>query len=203
MNKRPAIFAAAFVVLVLFGSACGSRERDEMAEPSPTVAPAMTPPSTSLPAAPAPSASPVPEWLAAGATNRVEEITGAPKAFLGKTVTVVAKVDNIYNPRAFTLNGEDEAAPAAKAASPRRARSKRTHHPKAGKDLLTLVPKVGGFPSVDAQWKDSKARVTGVVLRMAPEAVEREIGWVLPRTLESRFKGRPVLIVRSVERLAN
>src|SRR5262245_33831374 len=102
MNKRPVIFAAAFVVLVLFVSACGSRERDEMAEPSPTVAPAMTPPSTSIPAAPAPSASPVPEWLAAGATNRVEEITGAPKAFLGKTVTVVAKVDNIYNPRAFT-----------------------------------------------------------------------------------------------------
>jgi hypothetical protein len=199
MNKRPAMFAAAFVVLVLFGSACSSRERDEMAEPSPTVAPAMTPPS----AAPAPSASPVPEWLAAGATDRVEEITAAPKAFLGKTVTVVAKVDNIYNPRAFTLNGEDEAAPVAKAASPRRARSRRIQRPKASKDLLTLVPKVGGFPSIDAQWKDSKARVTGVVLRMAPEAVEREIGWVLPRTLESRFKGRPVLIVRSVERLAN
>jgi hypothetical protein len=44
--------------------------------------------------------------------------------------------------------------------------------------------------------------VTGVVLRMEPEDVEREIGWVLPSRLKSGFNGRPVLIVRSVERLA-
>jgi hypothetical protein len=175
MKKRSAIFASALIVLVLFGSGCGARERDTVAPPSPTVMPAMTPPG----AHPSPSASAAPEWLAAGATNRVEEITGAPSAFLGKTVTVVAEVDDVYGPRAFTLKGEG-----------------------AGKDLLTLVPKVGGFPNVDAQWKDGKARVTGVVQRMIAKDVEREIGWVMPLNLESKFRGRPVLIVRSVERLA-
>src|SRR5882672_231157 len=102
MKKRSAIFAAALIVLVLFGSGCNPTERDTVATPSPTVMPAMTPPE----AHPSPSASAAPEWLAAGATNRVAEITGAPNAFLGKTVTVVAEVDEVYGPRAFTLNGE-------------------------------------------------------------------------------------------------
>jgi hypothetical protein len=182
VKKRSAIFAAALILLVLFGSGCGSTERETVAEPSPTVTPTMTP----LGAHPSPSASTAPEWLAAGATNRVAEITGAPNAFLGKTVTVVAKIDDVYGPRAFTLYGEDEGSSGAKG---------------AGKDLLTLVPKVGGFPIVDDQWKDGKARVTGVVQRMEPKDVEREIGWVLPLNLESRFRGRPVLIARAFERL--
>jgi len=137
----------------------------------------MTPPKTH----PSPSA---PEWLAAGATNMVADITGAPNSFIGKTVTVVAEVDDVYGPRAFTLDGEGQSL--AK---------------DARKGLLTLVPKVGGFPNVDAQWKDGKARVTGVVQRMVSKDVEREIGWELPTNLKSGFMGRPVLIVRSVERL--
>ena len=102
----------------------------------------MTPPKTH----PSPSA---PEWLAAGATNRVADITGAPNDFIGKTVTVVAEVNEVYGPRAFALDGE----------APAPAKGSR-------KGLLTLVPKVGGFPGVDAQWKDDKARVTGVVQRV-------------------------------------
>jgi hypothetical protein len=117
----------------------------------------------------------------------VRDITEAPNAFLGKTVTVVAEVDEVYGPRAFTLDGDDEDSSGAKG---------------DGKDLLTLIPKVGGFPDIDAQWEDGKARVTGVVLRMTPKDIEREIGWVVPTELESKFRGRPVLIVRSVERLA-
>jgi hypothetical protein len=38
---------------------------------------------------------------------------------------------------------------------------------------------------------------------MTPKDIEREIGWALPSDLESGFRGRPVLIVRSVERLAD
>lgn len=175
MRKRTAIFFMAFTVLVSFGAGCGATERDAVAPPSPT---AMAPPK------PHPSPS-VPEWLAAGATNRVADITGAPNAFIGKTVTVVAEVDDVYGPRAFTLDGEGSSlAKGARA------------------DLLTLVPKVGDFPNVDAQWKVGKARVTGVVQRMEPKDVEREIGWVMPLDLESKFKGRPALIARSVERLA-
>jgi hypothetical protein len=174
MMNSSAIFAVAFITLISFGSSCDTKDRDNMTEPSPTPS---APPETH----PSPSA---PEWLAAGATHRVADITGAPKASIGKTVTVVAEVDEVYGPRAFTLEGNEDHAKVAR------------------KDLLTLVPKVGGFPKVDAQWKDSEARVTGVVQRMIVKDVEREIGWELPAKLKSRFKGGPVLIARSVERLA-
>jgi hypothetical protein len=173
MKKQSAIFSAAFVVLALFGAGCGATDRDATVEPSP--APAITPTKTF----PSPSA---PGW----ATNRVAEITSAPNVFIGKTVTVVAEVDDVYGSRAFTLDAENEDSSLDKG---------------AGEDLLTLIPKVGSFPSVDAQWKDGKARVTGVVQRMIPKDVEREIGWVIPLNLESRFRGRAVLIARSVERV--
>jgi hypothetical protein len=175
MRKRAAIFFIAGAVLVLFGAGCGATEREAVGPPSPS--PTMAPPKTS----PSPSA---PEWLAAGATNMVTDITGAPNAFIGKTVTVVAEIDDVYGPRAFTLDGEGPAP--AKGAR---------------KGLLTLVPKVGGFPGVDAQWKGAKARVTGVVLRMVVKDVEREVGWELSANLKSRFAGGPVLIARSIERL--
>jgi hypothetical protein len=175
MRKRAAIFFMAGAILILFGASCGATEREAVTPPSPS--PSAPPPK----AYPSPSA---PEWLAAGATNRVADITGAPNAFIGKTVTVVAEIDDVYGPRAFTLDGEGPAP--AKGAR---------------KGLLTLVPKVGGFPGVDAQWKDDKARVTGVVHRMVVKDVEREIGWELPANLKSKFAGGPVLIARSIERL--
>jgi len=173
MRKRGAIFFMAGAFLILSGAGCGATEREAVAPPTPTLTPSKTHPSPSAP-----------EWLAAGATNRVADITGAPDAFIGKTVTVVAEVDDVYGPRAFTLDGEGPAP--AKGAR---------------KDLLTLVPKVGGFPDVDAQWKNDKARVTGVVQRLVVKDVEREIGWELPANLKSRFMSRPVLIARSFERL--
>ena len=175
MRKRAPILFMAFIIQVLFVSGCGATEREATVEPTP--APTMTPTKTH----PSPSA---PEWMTAGATNRVAEITAAPNAFIGKTVTVVAEVDDVYGPRAFALDGEGP--PLAEGAR---------------NGLLTLVPKVGGFPNVDAQWKDGKARVTGVVQPMEVKNVEREIGWELPASLKSRFAGRPVLIARSVERL--
>jgi hypothetical protein len=173
MRKRAPIFFMALIVLVSFGACYGATDRDATVEPSPKAPSPVTHPSPSAP-----------EWLTAGATNRVEEITDAPNAFIGKTVTVVAEVDNVYGPRAFTLNAEGP--PPTKGAR---------------KDLLTLVPKVGGFPEVGAQWKEGKARVTGVVQRMVVKDVEREIGWELPANLKSRFIGKPVLIARSVGRV--
>jgi hypothetical protein len=174
MKNSSAIFAVAFIALVSFGSGCEAKERNNVAEPSPAAP--ITPETHPSPSAPG--------WLAPGATHRVADITGAPNAAIGKTVTVVAEVDEVYGPRAFTLEGDGDLSKDAR------------------KDLLTLVPKVGGFPKVDDQWKDSEARVTGVVQRMVAKDVEREIGWELPAKLKSRFKGSPVLIARSVERLA-
>lgn len=177
MKNSSAIFAAAFIALVSFGSSCDTKERDTVAEPSPTAP--MTPETH-----PSPSAPP---WLAAGATHRVADITGDPNAFIGRTVTVVAEVDDVYNLRAFTLDvdDDDDSSPAKSTA----------------KDLLTLIPKVGSYPNVDAQWESDIARVTGVVQRMIVKDVEREIGWELTAKLKSGFRSRPVLIARSVERL--
>ncbi|HEY8460206.1 MAG TPA: hypothetical protein VIM99_07485, partial [Blastocatellia bacterium] len=167
--------------LALSSSGCNDMERDKVA-PSPAATPAATPTEV------APSPSAAPEWLAAGATHRVIDIVNDPNDFFGKTVTVVAEIDDVYGPRAFTLDREDEDSSGAE---------------DDGNDLLTLIPKVGGFPNVDDRWEGDKARVTGVVQRMTPEYIEREIGWALPSSLESRFRGKPALIVRSVERLAN
>jgi hypothetical protein len=177
------ISAILFIVLVLFCAGCNHAEQETEAPPA---APAISPEVSPSPTAPAPSASPAPEWMASGATHRVADIIGNPNAFIGKTVTVVSDVEDVYGPRAFTLDVEYEDPYGAK---------------NSEDDLLTLVPKVGGFPSVDSQWKDRKARVTGVVQRMVPKYVEREIGWTLPSRLESEYRGKPVLIVRSVERL--
>jgi hypothetical protein len=187
MKKRTAIFSMAFIALVLFGSGCDTAERDTAKEPAMTVSPTVTPmippetsPSTS-PATPAPPAPPA--WLADGATHSVAGITSAPKALIGKTVTVVAEVEEVYDSRAFELDGGASLTGGV------------------NEDLLALIPKVGGFPIIDEQWKNSRARVTGVLHWMAPKSVEREIGWELPRSLETKFKGRPALIARSVERL--
>jgi len=184
MKKRTAIFLMAFIAPVLFGSGCETSEHDAATEPSMTASPTVTPmitPETS----PSPATSPgVPAWLADGATHSVAGIIGAPKALIGKTVTVVAEVEEVYNSRAFELDGGASMNGGVK------------------EGLLTLVPKVGGFPNIDEQWKNSRARVTGVVLWMAPKNVEREIGWELPSNLKSRFKGRPVLIARTIERLS-
>jgi hypothetical protein len=171
MEKRAPIFFAAFITLVLFGSGCETAERDATTEPAVTPAPTVSP-------EPSPSPTGAPEWLADGATHTVAAITGAPKAVIGKTVTVVAEVEEVYDPRAFELGGDS-----------------------SRRNLLALIPRVGDFPKVDDQWKNKLARVTGVVQWMSPEIVEREIGWVLPRSLEARFKGKPALIARSVELL--
>lgn len=191
MKRRAVIFSLAFIAPVLFGSGCDNADRETGTEPTmtpaPKVTPVITPERDSSPAtSPGGSVSPSPghpAWLADGATHSVAGVTGAPKALIGKTVTVVSEVEEVYNPRAFELDGGPSLTGGVKA------------------DLLTLIPKVGGFPIIDEQWKGSRARVTGVVQWMSPAYVEREIGWELPRSLETKFKGRPVLIARSVERL--
>ncbi|MGH9936060.1 MAG: hypothetical protein ACREAM_07430 [Blastocatellia bacterium] len=174
MKKRTAIFSTAFIALVLFGFGCGGADHEDATEREIAGSPTATP-TTTLTSSASPGA--------AGATHGVADIVRAPNAMIGKTVTIVADVDEVYGPRAFKF--EEDASLAGD----------------SDYDLLTLIPKVGSFPSVDDQWKDGKARVTGVVQRMAPKDIERELGWVLPSRLEAKFKGKPVLIARSVERL--
>jgi len=178
MKKRAAIFSTAFIALVLLGSGCDNAARDNAAERGMTASPAGAP----MPSETSPTPAPLPG--ATGATHTVADITRAPNAMINKTVTVIADVDEVYGPRAFKLDEDSLLAGGV------------------DRSLLALIPKVGSFPNIDDQWKNNKARVTGVVHRMAPKNVEREIGWELPPNLEAKFKGKPVLIARSVERLS-
>jgi hypothetical protein len=185
MKKGTAIFSMTFIGLVLSVNGCDHAEHETAPEPARTPSPMVTPtitPEISPTSAPSPGDS---AWLADGATHSVAGITSAPKNVIGKTVTVVAKVENVFDSRAFELDGG------------------LTSSGSEIKDLLVLVPKVGAFENIDEQWKNGRARVTGVIHLMAPNNVEREIGWELPRSLENKFKGAPVLIARSVERLDN
>lgn len=180
MKKQTAIFSTALIALVLFVAGCETADR-EMTEPTvtptPTVTPEISPTPTTSPGATGTTALPE------GATHRVADITGDPNAVIGKTVTVVADVDEVYGPRAFKL--DDDAIPAGG----------------SDNDLLVLIPKAGDLAEINDQWMDNKVRVTGVVQRMNVSNVERELGWDLQPNLETEFRGKPVLIARSVERL--
>src|SRR5262249_46564816 len=116
-----------------------------------------------------------------GATNKVSDIVGKPENLIGKSVTVVANVEEVYDARAFKLSEEQSSAQGPGAESPK----------SVDDGLLTLIPKVGSFPTADAMWTGGKVRVTGVVQELVVKDIEREIGWELTPDLKSKFKGKP------------
>ncbi|MGE0128441.1 MAG: hypothetical protein AB7U82_10210 [Blastocatellales bacterium] len=183
MKKYTSVFSTAIIALVLFGVGCDTTDRDTMTEPNvtPTPAAAMTPETY-----PSPTASPGEmgtTGLAEGATHSVADITGNPSSLIGKTVTVVADVDEVYGPRAFKLDEDSSLAGGI------------------DNDLLVLSPKAATLTDIDDQWDNNKVRVTGVVQRMVAGNIERELGWDLQPNLEAEFRNKPVLIARSIERL--
>lgn len=121
---------------------------------------------------------------AAEGTVRVADIQEDPTRFVGQTVTVVADVEEVHSPRAFSL---DEDSPAAGGID---------------NDLLVLSPQSGNLRDIDDQWLNNKVRVTGKVGAVNVVEVEREIGWDLTPELEVEVgKAKAVLIASSVERV--
>ena len=117
-------------------------------------------------------------------TVRVADITGEPDKYLGQTVTVVADVEEVHSPRAFSL---DEDAPLAGGID---------------NDLLVLSPQAGSLTDIDDTWLNNKVRVTGTVGKMSVVEIEREIGWDLRPELEVEVeKARAVMIASSVQRV--
>lgn len=172
------------VIAPIFGLALLSAGCERKVETAPVVvtpAPAVTSaPATTAPATTTGTVNPT----APGATVKVADITGNSANYHGKTVTVVADVEEVKGPRAFVLD-EDSAL-------------------KGGidNDLLVLSPKAGSLANIDDQWLKNKVRVTGVVHRFVTADVEREIGWDLDRQIEVEFEGKkPVLIATSIERV--
>lgn len=182
MKKHIAIFSPAFIALVMFITACEPADRGAMTEPAITPTPMATPMMTPTPETPSPGVTPGEQGMPEGATHRLPDITGNPDRVMGQTVTVVADIEQIYSQRAFRLRGDSPQAGEAR------------------NQLLALTSRAGNLPNIDDQWRGAKVRVTGVVQRMDPRNIEREIGWDLPSNLETEYRGRPVLIARSIER---
>jgi hypothetical protein len=116
-------------------------------------------------------------------TVRVAELMTSPDEYFGKTVTVVADVEEVYGPNAFAL---DEDAPVAGGID---------------NDLLVFSKKAGTLADIDDQWLNNKVRVTGTVGKMTVVELEREIGWDLDRQIEVEVeKAGAVLVASSISR---
>lgn len=100
------------------------------------------------------------------------------KDYYGKTVTVKAEVENVYDSRSFTLD-EDSVF--------------------AGPDVLVLVP--AGMAS--ELRNDQKVMVTGVVRQYVTSELERDFDWfkngkLVTTKTDVDFKLRPVLVASSL-----
>jgi hypothetical protein len=100
------------------------------------------------------------------------------KDYYGKTVTVKAEVENVYDSRSFTLD-EDSVF--------------------AGPDVLVLVP--SGM-TADLR-NDQKVMVTGVVRQYVTSELERDFDWfrngkLVTTKTDVDFKLRPVLVATSL-----
>ena len=117
-------------------------------------------------------------------TVRVADIQDHPENFVGKSVTVVADVEEVHSSRAFSL---DEDSPAAGGVD---------------NDLMVLYPKSDSLRDIDDQWLNNKVRVTGTVSTVNVVEIERELGWDLTPELEVEVgKAKAVIIAKTVERV--
>ena len=129
------------------------------------------------------------DGAAAGTTAgevTVGTITGNLDNYVGKSVTVVADVQEVLGPRAFTLDEDDVLAGGI------------------DNDMMVLSPQSGSLKPIENNWLKNKVRVTGVVHRIVLADVEREVGWDLDKKIEAEMKDvKAILIATSVERLQN
>lgn len=123
---------------------------------------------------------------AAGAEDSTVDlaaIAAEPDKYIGKTVTVVADVEEVFGPNAFALD-EDAFLRGG-----------------VDNDVLVISKQAGSLGNIDDQWLNNKVRVTGTVARMNVVEVEREVGWDLDPEIEVELeKSGAVLIASSVTR---
>lgn len=118
---------------------------------------------------------------ATGAAVEPGTIVANPNAYIGQTVTIVGEVEEIFGPRAFTLDEETIAG---------------------NTDLLVLAPQnpAVNLEAIDNNWLNDGVRITGAVRRMVVADVERDLGWDLDNELEVEYRDRPVVILQSLSR---
>jgi len=116
-------------------------------------------------------------------TVDIADLMENPRAYMGRTVTVVADLEEAYGPNAFTLD-EDALLRGG-----------------IDRDLLVLG-RSGTLAQIDDQWLNNKVRVTGTVGVMSVVEVERELGLDLDRQIEVEVeRAGAILIANSVERV--
>jgi hypothetical protein len=119
-----------------------------------------------------------------GAAVSLGTITGNLNNYLGKTVTVEADVQEVFGPRAFTLDEDDVLAGGI------------------DNDVLVVGAQTGNLERVEDNWMRNKVRVTGTVRGVALVELEREIGWDLDRQIEAELEDvKAVIVASSLQRL--
>lgn len=114
---------------------------------------------------------------AAGAN--VDTIKEAPERFYGKKVSLVGEVDEIYNNRAFELDGTGWAF----------------------NDNITVLTKTPvGFGGA-ALTGDDEVVVTGTVRPFVAAEVERDLGWDIGEGVEIKLTRRPVIVADSIRKI--
>ena len=123
---------------------------------------------------------------AEAATVPVADLVAEPEKYFGKTVTVVADVEEVLGARVFAM-AED--SPLSEGLD---------------NDLLVFSRKSANLAEIDDQWLNNEVRVTGVVGRISVVDVEREIGWDIERQVEIELeRAGAVLIANSVSRVGS
>ncbi len=111
-------------------------------------------------------------------------ITGNLNNYLGKTVTVEADVQEVFGPRAFSLDEDDALAGGI------------------DNDVLVVGVQTGNLETVEDNWLKNKVRVTGTVRGVALVDLEREIGWDLDPQVEAELEDvKAVIVASSLRRL--
>lgn len=113
---------------------------------------------------------------ASGPGGGVEAIKEAPARYYGKTVTVSGDVDQIYNDRAFELEGTGWAF----------------------NDNITVLTKTPVRLAGAPLSQDEDLIVTGTVRQYVAADLNRDLGWTITPDLQSKIEKRPVLVADSI-----
>lgn len=117
-----------------------------------------------------------------GIDTTIADIMNRPTLYVGRDVTVISEMEEIFTAWAFKLD-ESQAL-------------------SGGVDNDLLV--IGAIPltswNIDKNWKNQKVVVTGTVRILQAEDFEREYGRGVDDLLFRRYEGKPVVIAREVKK---
>lgn len=111
-------------------------------------------------------------------------IAGNLNNYLGQTVTVEADVQEVFGPRAFSLDEDDALAGGI------------------DNDVLVVGTSTSNLERIEDNWLKNKVRVTGTVRGVALVDLEREVGWDLDPQIKAELQDvKAVIVASSVQRL--